>query len=352
MADAKTEELTARGRGAIAVVQVCGSDAIEVVQKCFASASGKPLRELASRQIVYGTWKSTGEDLVVVSVADDQLEVHCHGGTAVVEVVKQDLSDAGAGASNSQPPSPAAYAADVADVIQGCGTQRSAMHLLNMYESWKQIDAGESVSAATAGDALRFVEFGRHLDKPWKVVLCGPPNAGKSSLINAICGFERAIVHTTAGTTRDVIQQQTAIDGWPVQFSDTAGIRETDHEIESAGVARAKKTIQDSDLVAFVFDIQTEVSEIREFLDSTRDLVSGDSVLVFNKLDLVSESEIENLRQVFDSHSTIFLSCAQQTGLDDFQAELSQQLVPELPRRDLPVPVCERQIDFLKSVRD
>ena len=74
---------------------------------------------------------------------------------------------------------------------------------------------------------------------PWRVVVFGAPNVGKSSLINALAGYERAIVSPTPGTTRDVVTVTTAIDGWPVQLSDTAGFRETQDELESAGIELA-----------------------------------------------------------------------------------------------------------------
>ena len=72
--------------------------------------------------------------------------------------------------------------------------------------------------------------------QPWRVVLAGRPNVGKSSLMNALVGFQRAIVCDLPGTTRDVVTATTAIDGWPIQLADTAGLRETRDEIESAGV--------------------------------------------------------------------------------------------------------------------
>ena len=96
--------------------------------------------------------------------------------------------------------------------------------------------------------------IGRHLTRPWQVVLTGPPNTGKSSLLNAILGYSRAIVDPTAGTTRDVVTAVTALDGWPVEISDTAGIRATNAAVEQAGIRLAEQRIADADLVVLVLD--------------------------------------------------------------------------------------------------
>ena len=92
-------------------------------------------------------------------------------------------------------------------------------------------------------------DLGLHLTSPWRVVVAGPPNVGKSSLINALVGYHRAVVFDTPGTTRDVVTVGTAIDGWPVELSDTAGIRPSDDRLESR-VGRAIEQTRQADLVA------------------------------------------------------------------------------------------------------
>jgi tRNA modification GTPase len=93
------------------------------------------------------------------------------------------------------------------------------------------------------------------------VVIAGPPNVGKSSLINALLGYQRAIVFDQPGTTRDVLTATTAIDGWPVELADTAGIREGDDAIETEGVARALAEIRAADLVVEVWDASQETGD-------------------------------------------------------------------------------------------
>ena len=98
----------------------------------------------------------------------------------------------------------------------------------------------------------------------WRVVIAGPPNVGKSSLINAMAGYERAIVSPLPGTTRDVVTLTTAIDGWPVQLADTAGLRASDDELESAGVKLAGAALAAADLVILVCDATGDLNAASE----------------------------------------------------------------------------------------
>jgi tRNA modification GTPase len=98
-------------------------------------------------------------------------------------------------------------------------------------------------------------DLGLHLTQPWKVVIAGRPNAGKSSLMNALLGFQRAIVFCEPGTTRDVLTASAAVDGWPIELADTAGLRGADEAIEAEGVARAESHIAAADLTLLVADV-------------------------------------------------------------------------------------------------
>ena len=107
-------------------------------------------------------------------------------------------------------------------------------------------------ASATIDALLAHRGVGEHLTTPWRVVLAGPPNVGKSSLKNALVGYQRAIVCDLPGTTRDVVATTTAIDGWPIQLADTAGLRDAADELEAAGVARAARALAAADLVVLV----------------------------------------------------------------------------------------------------
>ena len=91
---------------------------------------------------------------------------------------------------------------------------------------------------------IQGANFGIHLTRPWSVVVCGKPNVGKSSLMNAIVGFNRAIVHAQPGTTCDVVTQTTAVEGWPIELKDTAGLRNAENPIEAIGVRLSREEIR------------------------------------------------------------------------------------------------------------
>ena len=128
------------------------------------------------------------------------------------------------------------------------------------------------------------------------MVLAGRTNVGKSSLINALAGFERAIVSHQPGTTRDVVTTVTAIDGWPVQLADTAGLRLSDDELESAGVRLAVETVQSADLIIAVEDAAAaneppdtqhdDLSQTIAQLQRTRPVIH-----VRNKIDLARRAD-------------------------------------------------------------
>ncbi len=98
--------------------------------------------------------------------------------------------------------------------------------------------------------------IGSHLVEPWRVVLAGPPNVGKSSLVNALVGYQRAIVYDAPGTTRDMVTAITALEGWPVELCDTAGLRSSREAIEAEGVRLARQAAAAADALVLVFSAQ------------------------------------------------------------------------------------------------
>ncbi len=253
--------LTPPGRAAIAVVAVEGADAVSLVDRWFAAANRKTLDDQPLDKISFGRWRTNqegqpdeqapGEELVVVRTAADRVEVHCHGGVAASAAVVRSLVAVGA---TEQPASPQALAQ--------ASTERVAGVLLDQLNGALEQAVGSILGAivkgrsdeakAALGVLLGHERLGRHLLVPWRVVLAGPPNVGKSSLINALVGYERAIVFDQPGTTRDVVTASTAIDGWPVTLADTAGVRETNDTLEAAGVELARQTLARAEVVILV----------------------------------------------------------------------------------------------------
>ncbi len=331
-------ELTHRGRGAISVVGVRGEESRKCIGQCFRPVNGRPFTDTSHRTIVYGIWISTNEDLIVLRTDEHAFEVQCHGGFAAVESVKTDLLAAGAIESDDDASWTFAtnvHQAEVAIALESCLTQRTAKHLLQQFQLWGDVDLSDTNVRQAA---LSFANFGMKLTSPWRIVLCGRPNVGKSSLINALSGFERAIVHPTAGTTRDLVSQNTAIDGWPVQLTDSAGIRDAGNEIEQAGIAKAREVIDSADLVIHVVD----ATEKDGFDPSVSQNRAG--LIVVNKVDLCESPEPPNT-----DCPVVYLSAMTGQGLDELQSAISKALVPVVPGDDQLVPVTAEQCDYLKG---
>ena len=240
----------------MATVVVEGSGALRAVEAHFHAKSGRPLADYATNAIAVGQFGAPpGEQIVVRRRADESIELHCHGGHAAVAKIEQVMVGEGCRlvawedwvAGRHDDPIAAAAMTALADAR----TLRTAAILLDQYhgalrrairEIEEAIAAGNPEAAKTLADTLLGrAELGRHLVRPWQVVLCGRPNVGKSRVINALAGYQRAIVHPTPGTTRDVVSVQTAVDGWPVELSDTAGLRDGGDELERAGVELAQR---------------------------------------------------------------------------------------------------------------
>jgi tRNA modification GTPase len=175
--------------------------------------------------------------------------------------------------------------------------------------------------------------LGNHLVNPWKVVLAGPPNVGKSSLINALVGFQRSIVFDQPGTTRDVVSVQTAMDGWPIELSDTAGIRSATDAIEAEGVERAQAQLASADLVILVTDPDQAADRLEDLLlpDVTK------VIRVWNKSDLHAAPSGE-----FLATSTL-----EQTGVAELLEAIVGRLVSKVPAAGDAVVFTQRQYDIL-----
>ncbi|MDR2762885.1 MAG: 50S ribosome-binding GTPase [Planctomycetaceae bacterium] len=183
--------------------------------------------------------------------------------------------------------------------------------------------------------------IGRHLIKPFRVVLSGDVNVGKSSLFNAILGYNRAITSSTPGTTRDVVVAQTAVDGFPVEFYDTAGIREVDkniekNNIEHEGIKRSIEQIAEADLIIRVVDLTSEI--VNDFNLSSGIIVTKNSdslnivtkniLTCYNKADLVSDLPDE-----------ICVSAKTGLGVAELMEKIARILIPNPPRPFEAVPL-------------
>lgn len=404
-------QLTPPGRGAVATLRIEGPGAVETVQTHFRARGGRTLAAYPVDRLVVGHFihctsdndtffqaetgrissrvqhsPERGEEVVVRRCVDGAVELHCHGGLAAVAAIEEALMAAGClrlawpdwAAEREADPFAAAALVALADAR----TERTAAILLDQYhgalsralDDIRQASERAEFDAAQqqVGVLLKRAELGRHLVRPWRVVLAGRINVGKSSLINALAGFGRSIVHATPGTTRDAVTLTTAIDGWPVELCDTAGLRVGGDAVELAGIERARERLGQADLAILVFD--------RSATWSAEDQVLVDqwpgALLVHNKCDLPSEvvkkggqaphqTPIrQDLREPARSQSPFFhnlsasddrpaglaISALQGLGMAELLDAIAQRLVPDPPPPGVAVPFTADQVEAVRQL--
>ena len=276
MSDTHVTLLTPPGTGAIATLAVTGPNAWAILAKHFRPANGKALpASPVPYQYWFGTLGDGVADEVVVAVKSIlpvfSIEVHCHGGRQVVRWLTELLVQSGCVETDPcSLPVPGFDALAVTPLTLAL-TVRTASVLLDQHHGAFRHAVKEVLALFASNNDLlaserferlaRYASLGQHLVSPWKVVIAGPPNVGKSSLINALVGYQRSVVAAVAGTTRDAVTTTIALDGWPVELTDTAGLREATEALESSGIDRAYERMANADLVVWVVDA-TETNPI------------------------------------------------------------------------------------------
>jgi tRNA modification GTPase len=284
-------------------------------------------------------------DEVVLAVKrigpSQRLELHCHGGRANVCFLLDLLAARGLCVCSWQEflqrtdSDPLRAAASVA--LAEAPTVRTASILLDQYHGAFAAALGailkalahDDIDAASTGlhTLARRAGLGRRLTTPWRVAVAGPPNVGKSSLMNALAGYQRSIVSPTPGTTRDVVTTRLAIDGWPVELADTAGVREGTDSLEEQGVRKARATAHAADLCLWLLDASAPPVWPGADVGAVR--------LVINKVDLQAVWDVAAV-------DGVQVSALTQEGLPELCAALSAWLVPDPPPSGAAIPFTER----------
>ncbi len=346
--------LTASSRGALAVVKVWGPRALEVADRVF-----RPVREAPLSRTGVGlprlgrVGEGAGDEVVVVvcGAVPPEVEIHCHGGPAAIALVVRALNSEGAESSD-----PAlwvseragdAIAAEATLDLARAPTLRTAEVLLEQSRGALRHELAEAIRLVQADRtaALRRIKaliergtVGLRLTTGWAVALAGRPNVGKSRLLNALAGYDRAIVDPSPGTTRDVVTVRTAFDGWPVEVSDTAGLRPSDDAIEAAGMASARATHSKADLTLLVLDRSSPLTETDLGLIASH----PSALLVANKGDLPPAWGPWDI--------SIFPTSAERgDGLDALVSEVARRLVPEAPPPGVGVPFRASHLAALRG---
>ena len=384
-AQVRTTLLTPAGRGALAVVGMAGAGAVELVSRLFSPRGETPLAGRPAGAIVFGRWgdtaKGAGEDLVVVYRSDDDLEIHCHGGLAASEAVIASLERLGA----VRQPWPEWLRAggmveievEAREALAVAGGPKAARILARQLTGLLQVELErvrrlmQDGHLALARDALdrlaRGSRVGLRLVRPWRVVLAGSVNAGKSSLANALVGYARSIVSPEPGTTRDLLQTRIVINGWEVDLVDTAGLRDAAaaagaggdaaSAVEREGMVRAVAACADADLVLRVVDGREAIAAGRLAPEAPGEL------LVYSKADLTErgresapgresargrESAPDSPPPWLSSSSSLWTSVVSGEGIEKLAAGIVRRLVSEeADEPDLlsgPVPFTPRQV--------
>jgi tRNA modification GTPase len=359
--------LTPAGRGAVAVVAAAGQGAVVAVDASFHAANGRSFAQQERDRIVFGHWTSGEhrEEVVLLRGEGDALEVHCHGGAAAVERILAALDAAGCEIMPWQAwpegKSPNEIVREASIALAAATTRRTAAILLDQLNgalereiaaARQELHQGNLVAAQKRLAALlASSHLGHHLTHPWQVAIAGRPNVGKSSLINALVGYQRAIVFDQPGTTRDVLSAETAVDGWPVRLTDAAGIRATTDPLEAEGVARARTQLSQADLVLWVLDASAIPVSCDVFETAMRELAEEGGALakdayplvVLNKIDLLAHGPRA-------SHpAVIAVSALVGSGIDALLAAIADRLVLTPPGRGEAVPFTDRQASLLDS---
>lgn len=356
--------LTPPGRAAIAVVEVAGPEAASIVDRWFTAVNGKAASDQPANAIRFGTWIAArdgqpdetvpGEELIVVRTAAERIEVHCHGGVAAVAAVRATLLAAGAVDASETPPQSLLEDARVA--LSLATTERVAGVLLDqaggvldaaLLKIVQLIEAGQVEAACDrVAELLKHERLGRRLTTPWRVVLAGPPNVGKSSLINALVGYDRVLVYDQPGTTRDVVTAATAVGGWPVTLADTAGVRDTTDPLEAAGVQLTRQTLGTADIVVVVREAATlDAAE----LTATRDQMLNDAPEDAVTVDVASKVDLLPSPMVMPD-GIIATNAPAGVGIDTLLTAIEQAMAVSVPLVGTAVPFRLEHFNALRAV--
>ncbi|UHG89928.1 tRNA uridine-5-carboxymethylaminomethyl(34) synthesis GTPase MnmE [Spirosoma oryzicola] len=367
---------TAPGIGAIAIIRVSGEGAVDITDRLF---NGKNLTQQASHTAHFGTLRNTDGsiiDEVLVTVfrapksftKEDVVEISCHGSEFIIQQILRRLSGEGVRLARPGEFTQRAFlngqfdlvqAEAVADLIasDSDASHRAALSQLRggfskQLKALRQqlidfvalveleLDFGEEDVEFAHRDQLRQLMLairrvlhplldsfstGNAIKNGVPTVIVGKPNAGKSTLLNALLNEEKAIVSDIPGTTRDVIEDELFIDGIRFRLIDTAGLRQATDQIEAIGIERTQQKMRDAAMVVYLFDgkniepaeLQTAIAEVR---------TSGKPyLLVGNKMDVLTDEKKQDLETIA-AEPIIWISAATHTHLEELKAALSARV--------------------------
>lgn len=359
---------TAQGQGGIGVIRVSGEQAFTIVDKIFKSVSGKKIMEIKGYTALFGHIYNNEEVLdeavVLKYVApksftgENVVEISCHGGMYITKEVLNAVIMAGASLAEPGEFTKRAYlngkmdlteAESVMDIIsaKSKSAARAALFVkdgalfkksqqvkqllldkaahLSAWADYPEEDIPEvsedsimeaiEESISILEKLLSTYDMGQVVKEGIDTVIAGRPNAGKSTLMNLLVGREKSIVTNIAGTTRDVVEDTVLVGNVMLKLSDTAGIRDTDNEIEKIGVQKTFDKINGAGLVIALFD-NNEVlnSEDIDLINKIKDMPC---IAVINKIDL--EDKVDKKYITDNIENVVYISAKQQDNIDELK---------------------------------
>lgn len=366
---------TAPGIGGIGIIRMSGEKSFEVLDKIFVAKNKQNIDEIKGYTIKYGNIVENGNiiDEVLVSyfkapksyTTENMCEINSHGGTVIVRKILELCLKNGAELAEPGEFTKRAFlngridlaqAESVIDIINA-KSDKEAKSGINQLEGFlskeiKEIKQEimdvlvnievtidypeydtpevqeEELSKMLQSVGQRLIKLeksfdnGKIIKEGIKTAIIGKPNAGKSSLLNAILKEDRAIVTDIAGTTRDTIEEFVTINGIPLKLIDTAGIREASDKVEKIGVEKSIKLAEEADLVIAIFDSSKELTE--EDIEILKLIENKKSIILLNKNDLnpvISEND-EKLKKA--SKNILKISALNKTGIDELYEKISE----------------------------
>jgi len=383
------------GRAGVAVIRLSGPAAGASLQALTARDLPKP--RMATREAFCDprTGVSMDDGLALwfpgphSFTGEDVAELHVHGGAAVIAAV----IDAALSQPGVRPAEPGEYtrrafengkldlaeAEGLADLVDAEteGQRRQALRqrrgaLSAVYEGWrgKLIQAAALIEAeidfpdeglpgalaTRAGPILQTLadDMGQHLNDAhrgerirdgYRIAIIGPPNAGKSSLLNALAQREAAIVSDIPGTTRDVVEVRLVLGGFPIWIADTAGLREAADAIEAEGVRRALARAEEADLRIAVIEVGADLPA------SLRPVLGSGDMVVRSKVDLGPPAPSPASADIAGDAPTVRVSVVTGVGLEELQGSITQRVTERLGREEAPVLTRARHRRLVEAAR-
>ncbi len=363
---------TAQAAAGLGTVRLSGENALSIADRVFSAVSGKKLEDAKGYTAYYGKVHDGETDLddAVALVfrapksytGEDVVELSCHGGLFILQRVLRAVFNAGAVAAEGGEFTKRAFlngkmdlseAEAVMSLISASGEEARAA-TLNVLDGALSKEIGECRDelAKTAAFLAAWVDYpddeipeltdsqmtetlsgvkyrlekllngfdaGQAILEGIDTAIVGRPNVGKSTLLNALTGKERAIVTSVAGTTRDVLEETVRLGNITLRLADTAGIRsDTDDEIEKIGVIRAKERFERASLVLAVLDGERELSQ--DDLELLELCKNKNHIVIINKTDKDNVLTIEDVKRITENENVVGISAKNRKGMDELTA--------------------------------